>query len=159
MKIITRKENMVYRELKYMQMDMNTAVSEEMLRRNLDLPEHEYHEIALNLERKGLVSRDNGKIQVENLDEEIKVMETQSEVREAELNHVEEEALRLIEEISADGAVPRYILEGHLLYGPLKLSTRRMYSIIVSLENKGLIRRTLREDGEYYLISEPQASK
>lgn len=53
MKIITRKENMVYRELKYMQMDMNTAVSEEMLRRNLDLPEHEYHEIALNLEREG----------------------------------------------------------------------------------------------------------
>lgn len=159
MKIITRKENMVYRELKYMQMDMNTAVSEEMLRRNLDLPEHEYHEIALNLERKGLVSRDNGKIQAENLDEEIKVMETQSEVREAELNHVEEEALRLIEEISADGTVPRYILEGHLLYGPLKLSTRKMYSIIVSLENKGLIRRTLHEDGEYYLISEPEASK
>ena len=53
MKIITRKENMVYRELKYMQMDMNTAVSEEMLRRNLDLPEHEYHEIALNLKGRG----------------------------------------------------------------------------------------------------------
>ncbi|HIH71373.1 MAG TPA: hypothetical protein HA301_04925, partial [Methanothermobacter thermautotrophicus] len=62
LKIITRKENMVYREIRYMQLDLNTPVSEDMLKRNLDLPEHEYHDTITALENKGLISRENGRI-------------------------------------------------------------------------------------------------
>ncbi|HIH71374.1 MAG TPA: hypothetical protein HA301_04930, partial [Methanothermobacter thermautotrophicus] len=67
-----------------------------------------------------------------------------------ELNQIEEEALRILREIGSGAPIPRYLLEGHLLYGPLKLGTRRMYNIILSLENRGLIERVLLEDGEYY---------
>jgi hypothetical protein len=150
LKIITRKENMVYREIRYMQLDLNTPVSEDMLKRNLDLPEHEYHDTITALENKGLISRENGRIVAENLDEEVRVMETQEDVRVAELNQIEEEALRILREIGSGAPIPRYLLEGHLLYGPLKLGTRRMYNIILSLENRGLIERVLLEDGEYY---------
>jgi len=150
LKIITRKENMVYREIRYMQLDLNTPVSEDMLKRNLDLPEHEYHDTITALENKGLISRKDGRIVAENLDEEVKVMETQEDVRVAELNQIEEEALRILRETGGGASVPRYILEGHLLYGPLKLGTRRMYNVILSLENRGLLERVQLDDGEYY---------
>lgn len=101
MKIITRKENMVYREIRYMQLDLNAPVSEDMLKRNLDLPEHEYHDTITALENKGLISRKDGRIVAENLDEEVKVMETQEDVRVAELNQIEEEALRILMEIGS----------------------------------------------------------
>jgi len=150
LKIITRKENMVYREIRYMQLDLNAPVSEEMLKRNLDLPEHEYHDIAASLEKKGLISRENGRITAENPDEDVQVMESQEEVREAELNQIEEKTLRTIKELGGGGPVPRYLLEGHLLYGPLGLSTRRMYNVLLSLENKRLIEMVVLDDGEYY---------
>ena len=48
--------------------------------------------------------------------------------------------------------VSKYILEGHMLYGDLKLTNFRMYHIILSLQNKGLLKSIDRDDGEYYFL-------
>ena len=50
--------------------------------------------------------------------------------------------------------VSKYTLEGHLLYGDLKLSNFKMYHIILSLENKNLLKPIKKEDGDYYLLVE-----
>ena len=51
-----------------------------------------------------------------------------------------------------NGYAPRYVLEGALLYGELELSPKRTYNITVSLENKNLLKKVKRADGEYYTI-------
>ena len=38
------------------------------------------------------------------------------------------------------------------MYGELELSPKRTYNIIVSLENKQLLKRVEKVDGEYYTI-------
>ena len=56
--------------------------------------------------------------------------------------------------VNEDNMVSKYILEGNLLYGDLKLSNFRMFHIMLSLENKGLLKRVHKSDGEYYQIVE-----
>ena len=50
------------------------------------------------------------------------------------------------------GFVSRYEIEGNLLYGDLKLTDFRMYHILLSLENKGLIKAVYRKNGDYYKV-------
>ena len=61
---------------------------------------------------------------------------------------------KVVEDKSAlkNGYAPRYVLEGALLYGELELSPKRTYNITVSLENKNLLKKVKRADGEYYTI-------
>ena len=75
--------------------------------------------------------------------------------KEIELNIKEKESYNLIKELVDDkNLVSKYTLEGHLLYGDLKLSNFKMYHIILSLENKNLLKPIKKEDGEYYLLVE-----
>ena len=63
------------------------------------------------------------------------------------------DSYRLIQELMDDkNLVSKYTLEGHLLYGDLNLTNFRMYHIILSLQNKGLLKSIQKEDGEYYLL-------
>ena len=39
-----------------------------------------------------------------------------------------------------------------MLYGDLKLTNFRMYNIILSLQNKGLLKSITKDDGEYYFL-------
>lgn len=70
-----------------------------------------------------------------------------------DLTEKEMKALEIIKEITDEsGHIPRYILEGSLLYGELKLSTLGVYNMVMSLENKGIIKKITIKDSEYYAI-------
>ena len=65
----------------------------------------------------------------------------------------EKEAYNLIKQlVDEKNLIPKYTLEGHLLYGDLKLTNFRMYHIILSLQNKELLKSINKDDGEYYLL-------
>ena len=149
---------MVYNQLKYIQLDYDDGVSANIIKMDLDLSEHELKEILENLEKKGLIyHEENGKIRAKTVQEKIEVVNTQKEVKIAELNHLEAEALEIINELASEkGIISRYTLEGHLLYGPLKVSNFRMYHIIISLENKGILKKLQKNNAEYYEVGSPK---
>lgn len=149
---------MVYNQLKYIQVDYDDGVSANIIKMDLDLSEHELKEILENLEKKGLIyHEENGKLIAKTAKDKIEVVNTQKEVKIAELNHLEAEALKIINELAgAKGIISRYTLEGHLLYGPLKVSNFRMYHIVISLENKGILKKLQKNNGEYYEVDSPK---
>lgn len=134
---ITKKEKVVLNQINYLQMEYANGISDNMLKMDLDLTEHQYKEVLEDLERKNLISRIDGKIKALENTKKISVVDTRKEVRTAELDQMELEALKIIRSLTGDDQlVSRYILEGNLLYGNLKVSNFRMYHILISLENK-----------------------
>jgi sugar-specific transcriptional regulator TrmB len=151
---ITKKEKVVLNQINYLQMEYTGGISDNMLKMDLDLTEHQYKEVLEDLERKNLISRIDGKIKALDNIKKISVVDTRKEVRTAELDQIELEALKIIRSLSDDDQlVSRYILEGNLLYGDLKVSNFRMYHILISLENKGIIKKIDKNDGEYYKVT------
>ncbi|MGO9386663.1 MAG: hypothetical protein ACLPWD_01290 [Methanobacterium sp.] len=68
-----------------------------------------------------------------------------------DLTERELEGLEIIKVLADDSKrVSKYLLEGHFLYGDLKLSPLGTYNLILSLENKGFIKHVRLSDGEYY---------
>jgi hypothetical protein len=60
----------------------------------------------------------------------------------------------IIKDVAGEsGLVSRSILEGHMLYCDLKLSSIKTYSMIIALENKGLIKKIQLPDGEYFTLN------
>lgn len=153
---ITKKENVVFNQIKYLQMEYTEGISENILKMDLDITEHHFKEVLDDLERKNLISRVNGKIKALNVGKKISVVDTRKEVKTAELDQMEVEALDIIRNLSKDeedGLVSRYIVEGNLLYGNLKVSNFRMYHILISLINKGILKKIKKNDGEYYQVT------
>jgi len=153
---ITKKENVVFNQIKYLQMEYTEGISENILKMDLDITEHHFKEVLDDLERKNLISRVNGKIKALNVGKKISVVDTRKEVKTAELDQMEVEALEIIRNLSKDeedGLVSRYIVEGNLLYGNLKVSNFRMYHILISLINKGILKKIKKNDGEYYQVT------
>ena len=110
-------------------------------------------QILNTLSDKDLIQFDNDVVLLTDSEKEINAVNSKKDVEAIELNLKEKESYNLIKELVDDNnLVSRYILEGNLLYGDLKLSNFRMYHIILSLENKGLLKRIEKEDGEYYLL-------
>ncbi|KUK71621.1 hypothetical protein [Methanobacterium sp. 42_16] len=61
------------------------------------------------------------------------------------------ESMELIQKlVDESGKISRTLLEGNLLYGEMELTDIRMYNLITSLENKGVLRKFTLTDGEYY---------
>lgn len=151
---ITKKEKVVLNQINYLQMEYTNGISNNMLKMDLDLTEHQYKEVLEDLERKNLISRIDGKIKALENTKKISVVDTRKEVRTAELDQMELEALKIIRSLTGDDQlVSRYILEGNLLYGNLKVSNFRMYHILISLENKKIIKKIHKKDGEYYKVT------
>lgn len=137
-------------------MEYNEGISENILKMDLDITEHHFKEVLEDLERKNLISRVDGKIKALNVGKKISVVDTRKEVKTAELDQMEVEALEIIRNLSEkeeDGLVSRYIVEGNLLYGNLNVSNFRMYHILISLENKGILKKIKKNDGEYYQVT------
>lgn len=68
-----------------------------------------------------------------------------------QLSETEVQSLEIIKKLVDDsGNISRTLLEGTLLYGELELSSIRMYNLITSLENKGILKKIQITDGEYY---------
>ena len=84
-------------------------------------------------------------------EKEINTVNSKKDIEELELNMKEKESYKLIQELVDDkNLISRYTLEGHLLYGDLKLTNFRMYHIILSLQNKGLLKSIEKDDGERF---------
>lgn len=150
---ITKKENLILNQIKYLQAEYNDGLPYNILKLDSDLSETDLKDLLNNLEAKGLISKLDNYIKTVNVVSEINVVESNAEVRQEELNKEEMLARELMKELADEnGFISRHILEGNLLYGDLKLSNLGMYHLIIKLENKGLIRKIQKEDGEYYSI-------
>lgn len=151
--IITRKENIIYEEIKDLRPEFIDGIPEKIIKMRIDISEHDYHEILNNLQSKNLIIREDGKIKPQEVKDQIKVVENKKEVKIEELNQLENEAIKIIKELAEDDdLIPRYTLEGNLLYGRLKLDNLQMYRLLLSLENKKILKKIKRKDGEYYKL-------
>ncbi len=150
---ITRKENMVLNQIKYFQNEYKDGVPYRILKLDLDLSEMDLKDILKTLDDKGIVSYDNGMAKLLETGN-INVWESQDDVKKEELNQSEEKAFVIIKEVAGEsGLVSRSLLEGHLLYGDLKLTSLKTYSMIIALEDKGLIKKIQLPDGEYFTLN------
>ena len=105
------------------------------------------------LQDKDLVVFKDNKVNLSESEKEINTVNSKKDLEELELDQKEKDSYKLIQELVDDkNLVSKYTLEGHLLYGDLELSNFRMYHIILSLQNKGLLKSINKDDGEYYLL-------
>ena len=149
---ITKKENFIFNQIKYFQSEYRDGVPYNILKMDLDLSETKLRDILGNLEIKGLISLSDDYILTKTVDSKINVVDSRADVLKEDLNQTEKKAFEIIKNISNDGLISRYALEGNLLYGDLKLGNIPMYHLIIELENKGLIKKIQMKDGEYYLF-------
>ena len=156
MQILTIDENKVLLFIKNNIEEYPESVSYDVIRDVLSFSETRMVDLLISLEKKNIIQFDDSTKEVTyvNIDCEVEVVENQTEYKQYMLNKTEEEAYEIIREVilNYDNYAPRYVLEGALLYGELELTPKRTYNIIVSLENKQLLRRIEKFDGEYYTI-------
>lgn len=151
---ITKQEQIILDELKYFQQEYPNGISENILKSETNITEHQFKDILKDLTRKKLIKIENNKLKLIETEKKINVVKNRQEVKTAELNQMEIDALNILNEMSDDEfTVSKYMAEGTLLYGDLKLSNPRMYHILVSLQNKEILKKIEKEDGEYYQIN------
>ncbi|RBQ22752.1 hypothetical protein ALNOE001_15930 [Candidatus Methanobinarius endosymbioticus] len=152
---ITKKEEIVFNQIKIFNLEYEDGIPENLIKMELGMYEHELKEILEELDHENLIDYTDKKVKLTDFEREITAVDSRKEVILADLDVKEKKSLEIIENlVDENKTVPKYILEGHLLYGELKLSNFRMYHIILSLENKGVIKPINKEDGEYYLLTE-----
>lgn len=150
---ITQKENMVLNQIRYFQNEYKNGVPYRIIKLDLDLSEMDLKDMLNMLDSKGIVSYKDDKVTVLETDQ-INVVESVADVKVEELNQKEEKAYEIIKEASGkSGLISKTMVEGHLLYSGLKLNNLKTYNIIISLENKGLIKKIQHPDGEYYTLN------
>lgn len=151
---ITKKENIVLNQIKYLQAEYSDGVPYNILKLDSDLSETGLKDILDNLEKKKLISKVDNYIKAIKVDSKINVVESNAEVRQEELDREEEKAHIIIKELADnEGLISRHILEGTFLYGDLKLTNLQLYHLIIKLEGKGIIKKINKPDGEYYRCS------
>ena len=152
---ITKKEQVVLDQIKIFNIEYPDGVPTSVLRKELGFHEYDLVEILEELQDKDLVVFKDNKASLSEHEKEINTVNSKQDLEELELNMKEKESYKLIRDLVDDkNLVSKYILEGHLLYGDLKLTNFRMYHIILSLQNKGLLKTINKDDGEYYLLVE-----
>ncbi len=150
---ITKKEQVVLDQIKIFNIEYPDGVPTSVLRKELGFHEYDLVEILEELQDKDLVVFKDNRASLSEHEKEINTVNSKQDLEELELNMKEKESYKLIQDLVDDkNLVSKYILEGHLLYGDLKLTNFRMYHIILSLQNKGLLKSITKEDGEYYLL-------
>lgn len=152
---ITRNEEVVLNQIKIFDIEYPDGVPIDLVRKELGFHEYDLIQILEELQDKNLVIFADSKVSLSGSEKEINTVNSRKDVEELELNQKEIDSYKLIQELVDDkNLVSKYTLEGHLLYGDLKLSNFRMYHIILSLQNKGLLKTIAKDDGEYYLLVE-----
>lgn len=149
---ITTKENIILNQIKYFHSEYMDGVPYNIVKLDSNLSETEFKDILTNLENKELISWIDDYLKIKPIDKKLNVVDTRAEVIEEDLNQTQIKAFGIIKNKSNNGTISRYALEGELLYGDLKLSNIQMYHLIIELENKGLITKINKNDGEYYKI-------
>ena len=152
---ITRNEEVVLNQIKIFNIEYPDGVPVNLLRKELGFHEYDLVHILEELQDKGLVVFNDNKASLSESEKEVNTVNSKKDLEELELNQKELDSYKLIKELVDDkNLVSKYTLEGHLLYGDLQLSNFRMYHIILSLQNKGLLKTINKDDGEYYLLVE-----
>ena len=152
---ITKNEEVVLDQIKIFDIEYPEGIPVDVLRRELGFHEYDLVQILEELTDKDLIIFKDNKVSLSESEIEINTVNSKKDVEELELNMKEKESYELIRQLVDDkNLVSKYTLEGHLLYGELKLTNFRMYHIILSLQNKGLLKSFKKEDGEYYLLVE-----
>lgn len=152
---ITKNEEVVLDQVKIFNIEYPDGIPLGVLRKELGFHEYDLVQILEELQDKELIIFKDSKISLSESEKEINTVDSKKDIEELELNMKEKESYKLIQELVDDkNLISKYILEGHLLYGDLKLTNFRMYHIILSLQNKGLLKSINKDDGEYYLLVE-----
>ena len=150
---ITKNEEVVLNQINIFSIEYPEGIPVGVLRKDLGFHEYDLVEIIKELEDKDLVIFNDNKVSLSEYEKEINTVNSKEDLEELELNIKEKESYELIQNLVDDkNLISKYTLEGHLLYGDLKLSNFRMYHIILSLQNKGLLKPIVKDDGEYYLL-------
>ena len=156
MQIITKNENKILLLLKNNLEEYPTSMRFDNIRDVLDLTETQVVDILKSLESKNFINFDEDEkiVTYSNLEEDVEIVEDKSALKKYMLNKTEEDAYQVIQNVihKYDEYAPKYIIEGALLYGELELTPKKTYNIIVSLENKQLLRRVERRGGDYYTL-------
>ena len=152
---ITRNEEVVLNQVKIFNIEYPEGIPLKRLMAELGFHEYDLVQILDELQDKDLVVFKDKKVSLSESEKEVNTVNSKKDLQELELNQKEIDSYNLIKELVDDkNLVSKYTLEGHLLYGDLKLSNFRMYHIILSLQNKGLLKTIDKDDGEYYLLFE-----
>lgn len=162
-------ETMIKSKIKYFQREYPDGVPLSILKLELGLEVEEMQKSLLALEKQGDIFIENGEYvklveapDEEETEEEVEddepsvVTPTEPAVEKAKTYDLSEREIKVLEAIKditdETGHVPRYLMEGTLLYGELKLNTLSVYNLIMSLENKGIIKKVQIKGSEYYRI-------
>ena len=152
---ITKNEEVVLNQINIFSIEYPEGIPVGVLRKDLGFHEYDLVEIIKELEDKDLVIFNDNKVSLSEYEKEINTVNSKKDLEELELNIKEKESYELTQNLVDDkNLISKYTLEGHLLYGDLKLSNFRMYHIILSLQNKDLLKPITKDDGEYYLLVE-----
>ena len=150
---ITKNEEVVLSQIEIFAIEYPDGVPLSVLRKDLGFHEYDLVQILEELQDKDLIIFKDNKAILSESEKEINTVNSKKDVEELELNMKEKESYELIQQLVDDkNLISKYTLEGHLLYGDLKLTNFRMYHIILSLQNKGLLKTIEKEDGEYYFL-------
>jgi len=152
---ITKNEEVVLDQIKIYIIEYPEGVPLNVLRKDLGFHEYDLVQILEELQDKGLAIFKDNKVTLSESEKEVNTVNSKKDLEELELNQKEKDSYKLIQELVDDkNLISKYTLEGHLLYGDLEISNFRMYHIILSLQNKGLLKPIAKDDGEYYLLVE-----
>lgn len=150
-------EKLVLNAINHFQVEYNEGVPLSILKLDLNLSDSELQNVLSGLIEKSLIEFDQRSVKKleEKADHKLMSAAKLSKIQEdLDLSDTENRTLNLLLKICGDkGEISRNLLEGHLLYGELALSTKKSYNVLLSLENKGLIRRVHHVDGDYYQIN------
>lgn len=150
---ITRNEEVVLSQIEIFDVEYPDGIPLNVLRKDLGFHEYDLVQILEELQDKDLIVFKDNKASLSESEKEINTVNSRKDIEELELNMKERESYKIIQELVDDkNLISKYTLEGHLLYGDLKLTNFRMYHIILSLQNKGLLKSIEKDDGEYYLL-------
>ena len=150
---ITKNEEVVLEQVKIFNIEYPQGIPLNVLRKDLGFHEYDLVQILEELQDKDLIIFKDNRIKLSESEKEINTVNSKKDIEELELNMKEKESYKLIQELVDDkNLISRYTLEGQLLYGDLKLTNFRMYHIILSLQNKGLLKSIEKDDGEYYFL-------
>lgn len=152
---ITKNEEVVLNQIEIYAREYPDGVPLNILRKELGFHEYDLVQILEELQDKGLVVFKDNKASLSDSEKELNTVNSKKDLEEMELNQKEIDTYKLIQElVDENDLISKYTLEGYLLYGDLELSNFRMYHIILSLQNKGLLKSIVKDDGEYYLLVE-----
>lgn len=152
---ITKNEEVVLNQIKIFDTEYPEGIPVDVLRMDLGFHEYDLVQILEELSDKDLVVFTDNKVNLSEHEKEVNTVNSRKDLKELELNMKEMESYKLIKQlVDENNLVSKYTLEGHLLYGDLKLTNFRMYHIILSLQNKELLKPINKDDGEYYLLVE-----